>query len=97
MQRRTASEKVLIARLRLSARGPVYGLRIAYACVRPLRVRMTIRSLDESLPLKWSNGSAGSTLAMVDVFGCLGSAKLGGCNIFISTFYRRCQQNMTLI
>ena len=58
---------------------------------------MTIRSLDESLPLKWSNGRAGSTLAMVGVFGCLGSAKLSGCNIFISTFYRRCQQNMTFI
>ena len=32
--------------------------------MRPLRVRMTMRSLRESLPLKWSNGRAGSTLAM---------------------------------
>jgi len=32
--------------------------------VRPLRVRMTMRSLRESLPLKWSNGRAGCTLAI---------------------------------
>ena len=32
--------------------------------MRPLRVRMTMRSLRESLPLKWSNGRAGCTCAM---------------------------------
>ena len=55
--------------------------------MRPFLVRMTIRSLDESLPLKWSNGSAGSTLAMVDVFGCIVSAKLGGYYTMISVHY----------